>query len=114
MKKPTRKTTIKKLDKIFADKVKSKGVCQLAFLDSLTCKGNLQCMHIISRKYKVLRWDFKNAMAGCMAHHFWYTNNPWLWHELIMHKFPSTYDYVNSRKHEVWDKDLIAVEESLK
>ena len=112
-KKSNRKAIIRKLDKIFADKVKEGGICQLAYLDNITCKGNLQTMHIISRKYKILRWDFKNAMAGCMAHHFFYTNNPWLWHELIMHKFPATYDYVNSRKNEAWDKDLSKIEAEL-
>lgn len=112
-KKSNRKAIIRKLDKIFADKVKEGGICQLAYLDNITCKGNLQCMHIISRKYKILRWDFKNAMAGCKAHHYWYTNNPFDWSHLIMTKFPATYNYIFTRKRDVWNKNLEEVEEKL-
>lgn len=113
MKKLSRKGLIKKLDKIFADKVKAAGKCQLKGLDHISCNGNLQCMHIVSRKYKVLRWSNLNALAGCQAHHYWYTSNSWDWNELIRKYFPEQYDYVTEFKNVVWDKDLERVEREL-
>ena len=43
---------------------------------SIACNGNLQTMHLISRRYKAVRWDLDNAVAGCQAHHLYLTIHP--------------------------------------
>lgn len=45
------------------------------------CKGNLQCAHIMSRRYIALRWDDRNAVPLCMAHHHWFTHRPADWEQ---------------------------------
>jgi len=40
------------------------------------CNGNLQTMHLISRRYKAVRWNPQNARAGCAAHHTYLTLHP--------------------------------------
>lgn len=43
------------------------------------CSGALQCAHIISRRYRALRWEETNAMALCQAHHMFWTHRPLEW-----------------------------------
>lgn len=43
------------------------------------CGGNLQCCHVISRRYHAIRWERSNALAGCAAHHKFYTERPLEW-----------------------------------
>lgn len=40
------------------------------------CAGALQCAHLISRRYRNTRWNPKNAVALCAAHHRWLDTNP--------------------------------------
>jgi 5-methylcytosine-specific restriction endonuclease McrA len=43
------------------------------------CSGYLQCAHIISRRYRAIRWNEANAMALCQAHHTFWTHRPLEW-----------------------------------
>ena len=45
------------------------------------CSGYLQCAHIISRRYRAIRWREENAMALCQAHHTFFTHRPLEWME---------------------------------
>lgn len=93
-------------DKLFSLWVRESGQCKLEGMDHITCSGNLQCMHVVSRRYFIIRWDRINAMPGCQAHHYYYTNNPWEWQELIKDRFPEVYNYVNKKRLQVWDGDI--------
>ena len=111
----TKKSTLKrKADKMYADVVKSVGRCQIRGLDALRCSTGLQCMHILGRSNHNLRWDTLNGLAGCPAHHVYYTNHPWEWQELIKTHFPNRYKYVNEWRNEIWDKDIEKVIEGLR
>ena len=103
----------RKADKMFSEIVRSVNNCQLRGLDKIECRGVLQCMHIITRSNHNLRWDTANALCGCQAHHFYYTNQPWEWQEMIQKHFPDRYAYVNEWKNEIWDKDIDAIVEGL-
>ena len=46
------------------------------FVPEVACKGELQCMHLVSRGYLAVRWDPQNALAGCAAHHMFLTEHP--------------------------------------
>lgn len=41
--------------------------------------GSLQWAHIVSRRYRAVRWDPDNAVALCAAHHMSFTVNPLAW-----------------------------------
>jgi len=67
------KTSLKKkMDKLFAEKVREMGFCQRCGKTS-----NLQCAHIYSRKNLSIRWDFENAVCLCAGCHlFWAHQEP--------------------------------------
>jgi hypothetical protein len=44
-----------------------------------TDRTNLQCAHLISRRYFAVRWDPKNAVALCVIHHKQFTEDPLGW-----------------------------------
>ncbi len=46
-------------------------------------RDGLQCMHIISRRYRALRWDERNAVAGCLKCHTYFTHRPLEWEAWI-------------------------------
>jgi len=68
------KSQAKKCDKLFADKIKSRGRCQ-----KCSKKDYLQCAHIISRRYKQIRWDLDNAVCLCRGCHVYFTHHPIEW-----------------------------------
>ena len=79
--KTPRKKLEKKADKLFADKVKSKGRCE-------KCKSRdyLQCAHIISRRYKQVRWDLDNAVTLCRGCHVYFTHHPIEWEDWVINR----------------------------
>ncbi|MEK6883622.1 MAG: hypothetical protein AABY22_28600 [Nanoarchaeota archaeon] len=113
MKKISRKRLKFKADKLFSEKVRSRSRCELRGLDHIECSGQLQCMHIVGRANHRLRWEEDNALCGCSGHHFWYTNNPFFFFELIKKEFPAKYKFINEHKNEMWDKDIEGIVERL-
>ena len=88
------KSTIKKLDTIFADLIKLPGKCH-------RCKSNyrLQCAHIISRRYQQVRWEVRNAVCLCSGCHMYFTYHPLEW-ELYINKSilaPSVYKALKTK-----------------
>ena len=66
-------------------------------------------MHIVGRANHRLRWEEKNAICGCSGHHFFYTNNPFFFFELVKKNFPKRYKFVTKYKNQIWDKDIESV-----
>ncbi len=78
MKKPSKSTLTRKLDKICSELVRARGQCW-------KCKGTttLQTAHIFSRKYRSVRWDLDNLLCSCAKCHFWGHANPILFTEFV-------------------------------
>jgi hypothetical protein len=57
------------LDSLFSQYIRRNGECQLWGYGGVQCSTQLHCSHIKSRKYTCLRWDARNAIAACAAHH---------------------------------------------
>jgi hypothetical protein len=78
MKKLTKKSLTRRLDKLVSDIVRERGQCAW-------CKKNegLECCHIFSRRYRSVRWDFDNLVCLCHSHHFYSHSNPLLFAEFI-------------------------------
>lgn len=113
MKKPSKSTLKRKADKIFSEKIRSKGYCELAGKDKVKCGGGLQTMHIIGRANFNLRWDEINALCGCAGHHVYYTNHPTDFAIVISEQFPDRFEYLKEHRNEMWDKDIEKVLEEL-
>ncbi len=82
---------MKRADTAFGQHVRSRGVCESGHVrESHT--GVLQCTHIISRSYKVIRTDERNALALCHGCHLYYTHHPLEWREFIDRTYPGLWD----------------------
>ena len=70
--KPSRRYLIKKADKLFSLYIRARDrECKRCHTTE-----NLQCAHVISRRYHATRWDPLNAMALCRGCHLWQTTHP--------------------------------------
>lgn len=49
---------------------------------------NVQCGHIISRRYRAIRFSPQNAVALCAKHHVYFTHRPIEWEAWVEERFP--------------------------
>lgn len=61
-------------DLLFSELIRSRGACEYCGKTY-----NLQCAHIVSRRYIATRVDERNAMCLCAGCHMWFTNHPVEW-----------------------------------
>ena len=68
----------KHADALFSADVRARdGGCVAAkFVRKVECWGPLQCMHLVSRRYRSVRWSMVNGIAGCAGHHSYLTARP--------------------------------------
>lgn len=52
----------------------------------------LECAHIISRSYKTIRTDPRNAVALCRECHRRFTEHPAEWHAWVEARWPGLWD----------------------
>lgn len=70
---------MRKADQAFSRYIRERdGACQRC-----AERDGLQCAHIVSRRYRVTRWDEDNAMALCMRCHVYFTHRPLEWENFI-------------------------------
>ncbi len=109
-KRPSRTSQTREADRLFSLKVRARGHCELWLLNTnLRCEGNLQCCHIIGRRYRSTRWDEDNAFCGCQAHHTYFTHRPEAWFLAVEQIHPGLYGHLYNLAQQPWDKDLEAV-----
>src|SRR6056300_1905448 len=70
-KKPSRKTIVNNLDKIFSEYIRRR-YAKNGIAECVTCGKkdhwkNLQAGHFMSRKHYATRWDEENVEVQCMA-----------------------------------------------
>ena len=81
--KPKKKTGKRALaaqcDKLFSQVVRLGGYC-------FNCGSNefIQCAHGISRRYRAVRWDQRNAWPLCRKCHVFFTHRPLEWDEWLL------------------------------
>lgn len=84
-------------DRLFSRRVRARGRCE-----SCGSRLDLQCAHIMSRKFMATRWDDGNALCLCLECHHHYTVNPKEWLEFIVELFSREYwDDLWARSHTV-------------
>jgi hypothetical protein len=72
----------KKADKLFSERIREEAICWAKYETPPACNGNIQCCHVMSRRYRAIRWSEDNAVAMCAAHHLYYTLHPLEWEDL--------------------------------
>ena len=71
-KKPTIKTLRNKADRLWSLAIRERdGACRRCGTTE-----RLQAAHVISRRYKAIRWDLRNGICLCMGCHHWNHHNP--------------------------------------
>ena len=83
--KAKRKAKLQDADALFSQYVRKR--------DGWACKvcgspDRIQCGHIVSRRYRAVRWAPTNAVALCSRCHMRYTHNPLAWEEWVEGRFP--------------------------
>jgi hypothetical protein len=69
---------LRRADELFSQKVRSVGYCE-------HCKSTerLQCAHIVSRRYRGVRWFLGNALCLCSRCHLYFEHRPLEWQEYV-------------------------------
>ncbi len=69
------------LDLLCGEICRSRGICE-----NPKCRkmAGLQWAHIISRRYKQVRWDIDNCFCLCNGCHFYFTNRPIEWDMFVV------------------------------
>lgn len=111
--KSTKSALKRRADKIFSEKIRSKGYCFMKGEDNVECGGSLQCAHIVGRANHNLRWDSANAIPLCAGHHIYYTSRPTEFALIISSLIPTRWEYLREHRNEIWDKDIERVLEEL-
>jgi len=109
LKKQSKTALLRKADTLFSLKTRSRGVCELAGKDNVTCAGNLQTMHIVGRANRRLRWDDENVLCGCSGHHMYYTHHPTEFAMFIERHFPRKWLYIHVHVNEIAQTDYNAL-----
>lgn len=65
MRKPTKSSMTRKLDKLCSDLVRSRGICERCGPARYFEFSQLQCAHINSRAIRSTRWNLKNLLSLC-------------------------------------------------
>ena len=71
-KKPSRKTLVKKLDKVFSDYIRLRTADKQGIVECVTCGKkdqwkSMDCGHFMSRKHISTRWHEDNCQVQCKA-----------------------------------------------
>jgi len=114
-KKRSRKSLSDEADRLFSLQVRARGHCELWILKpDLRCAGDHQCCHVLSRRYRSVRWSEDNAFCGCQAHHTWFTHNPHAFYLAVESAFPGLQERLWEQAQIPWDKSLAAVLDRLR
>jgi len=91
-----RKASMALCDRLFSRLVRTEGFCEgKGYVNpdgTITgCSAVLQCAHIVSRRYKAVRWSGANAVCLCSAHHIFFTYRPIEWRIFVNARFAKGY-----------------------
>ena len=102
MKKPSKSSLTRKLDKLISQIVHQRGKCQRC-----GSTETLQAAHIFSRQFRNTRWDEKNILLLCAKCHFWSHHEPTEFAEFVKKMLiPKEYAQLLVNKELIWDRTL--------
>jgi hypothetical protein len=83
--KAKRKAKLRDADKLFSEYIRKR--------DGWACRScgapwRIQCAHIVSRRYRAVRWNPENALALCSKCHTFFTHRPIEWETWVDTMYP--------------------------
>ena len=95
-----------KCDSLFSKIIRRQGYC-----DNCGKRENLQCAHIISRRYSATRTDERNAVCLCAKCHIYYTHWPREFSKFITDRIGSElYEELKAKAEQItkmdWNEEL--------
>jgi hypothetical protein len=103
------KAKVDHLDRLFSVLIRSAGVCV-----HCGATDRLQCAHGFSRRYRSVRWDFRNAFCLCQRCHMFFTHRPLEWDEWLRARWgDDLYTEVRRLALSTTKADLDVIRESL-
>lgn len=78
----SKKAQVNQLDRLFSVLTRACGECV-----GCGATDRLQCAHGFSRRYRNVRWDFRNAFCLCQGCHMFYTHRPLEWDEWLLDRW---------------------------
>jgi len=110
MKKPTRTSLKRRLDKKVSELVRARGKCEQCH-----SKKYLQACHIFSRKYLNTRWDLENLLCLCAKCHFLAHAEPIFFAEWVrIHLGEDRYELLKESHNIIYKPTLSDLETKLK
>jgi 5-methylcytosine-specific restriction endonuclease McrA len=83
--KSKRKMKLHDADKLFSQYIRTRDGWQCRICGGIE---SIQCGHLVSRRYRALRWNPDNAIAICAKDHVFYTHRPLEWDATIEERWP--------------------------
>lgn len=89
-----RKAKLHDADKLFSQFIRTR--------DGWACRAcgspfNPQCAHIVSRRYRAVRWTPENAVTLCQRDHMRWTHDPLGWEAWVEERFPGRLAILKAR-----------------
>jgi hypothetical protein len=80
-----RKASARLADRLFSEYIRTR--------DDWQCRNcgspkHPQCAHVVSRRYRAIRWSSENAVCLCKRCHMKYTNDPIGWEKWVEDRWP--------------------------
>lgn len=111
----SRTSLTREADRLVSLKVRARGHCELWLLKpELRCEGPLQACHVLSRRYRATRWLEENLLAGCRAHHVYFTHRPEAFYIAVEAVYPGLWVRLWEIAQTPWDRDIEGVLAGLK
>lgn len=96
MKRPKRSLS-RQADALFSRFIKERDRRCVAEGEATACGGEYQCAHLLSRRYRLIRWNPDNAVTLCRNHHLFYTHRPLEWSVWMEENYPGRYEVLRRR-----------------
>lgn len=113
MRKPSRKTSLKRLDDLTREKVFERDNYQCVRCQRGRPNFVIHPSHVIGRQNKRLRWDLNNVKTLCFICHRWWHDNPTESGEWFKKKYPKRYKYLEEHKMEIQKTSSTALQKLL-
>ena len=86
-----RKARCQDADRLFSEFIRTRDDWQCRACGKTTAQAVMQCAHVVSRRYRAVRWNPHNAVCLCSGCHVKFTHDPLGWDAWCEERFPDSF-----------------------